>query len=258
MRICLAGDIHGNKNHAKNVFSEACHKNADLIIQVGDYGYGWHLTQFKGTGGKVECDFTHFISDLVKETGIPFMWLDGNHENFDHLYETLPDFTPQEDGTFEMAPGVFYIPRGTRLEFGGVKFLVCGGAVSVDKRMRVPYVSWWAQEALTQEDVDKCARAGKVDVLLTHDFPWEGTIVDRHLDSYWGEQAGYDTAHNRKLVSEILKNSGAKLQVHGHLHIEYDEMICNHSVHLKGLNCDGTPMRESTVIYDTETHELSS
>ena len=253
MKILILGDIHANKGHAKRVFEYAQEVEADLIIQVGDWGYAFSRTQYKGTGGKIECEFTHYVSELVKDFGIPVKWLGGNHENYEFLQNTLDELTPETDGTYELYPGLFYIPRGTKLEYDGVRFLTCGGAVSVDKKTRINFVSWWKAEAITQKDIDKCAQAGKADVLLTHDLPLEVTVIDRHLDPYWGEEAARGTYQNRFAISEILKASGARLHLHGHLHHSYSEIIkIPYPVKVIGLDMDGNPMHDCTYLYNTE------
>src|ERR1035437_4564727 len=252
-KLLIVGDLHAEKNDAKRVFKYAQEVGADLVIQVGDFGMAFSITQYKGTGGKIECEFTHYVSELVKDFGIPLMWFDGNHSNFEFLQATLDKLTPETDGTYELYPNLFYIPRGTKLEFDGIKFLICGGAVSVDKKTRINFISWWKEEAITQADIDKCAEAGKVDVLLTHDLPLEVTVIDRHLDPYWGEEAARGTYQNRVAISEILKASGARLHLHGHLHFSYSEVIkIPHPVKVIGLDKGDRPMHDCTFLFNTE------
>ena len=254
MKLLIVGDMHGQVPEMRSVFAYACRVEADQIIQVGDFGYGWSRSQYRATeggDGLVECDFVRHVEKMVNETGIPLYWLDGNHENFDMLgYAIEGDGTSnaspiklQEDGTYECRPGVFYIPRGTVLERGEKKILVCGGAASVDKARRSPYISWWPQETIKDEDVAKCLAAGKADILLTHDLPLEVTVIDRHLDPGWGEEAVHSTYFNRVKVSEILGNSGATLMLHGHLHHSYTEEVsmAHGRVKVIGLDRDGTP-----------------
>lgn len=243
--------MHGQTTEMRSVFAYACRVDANQIIQVGDFGYGWSRKQFKGMDSLVECTFVRQVEKMVAETGIPLYWLDGNHENFDMLdYATSTEFnanvvpvTLQEDGTYEMRPGVNYIPRGTVLERGDKRILVCGGAASVDKARRQPYISWWPQETIKDEDVAKCLAAGQVDILLTHDLPLEVTVIDRHLDPGWGEEAVHSTYFNRVKVSEILGNSGATTHLHGHLHHSYTEEVsmAHGRVKVIGLDRDGTP-----------------
>jgi predicted phosphodiesterase len=256
LKLLIVGDLHGNVPAMRAAFAYACRVEADQIIQVGDFGYGWDRQQFKGGDGLIECGFIRQVEKCVKETGIPLYWLDGNHENFDMLGyamegERTSNVAPmklQEDGTYECRPGIFYIPRGTVLERGEKKILVCGGASSVDKARRKPFISWWPQELITTDDVKKCAAAGKVDILLTHDLPLEVSVIDQHLDPAWGQEASDTTYKNRIFISEILDASGASLQIHGHLHLSYTELVSTAHGRVKviGLDRDTTPMYDHT------------
>jgi Icc-related predicted phosphoesterase len=261
IKLLLAGDWHGDVNHMRGVYAKACRVEADIIVQLGDFGYGWRRSQFKGTGGMVECTFVEQVEKMVKETGIPCYWLDGNHENFDFLYEVeLPRRTPEPDGTYQLREGVFYMPRGTMMHWGGYRFLICGGATSLDRAEREPGYSWWWQEALTDEDVEKCKAQGRADFLLTHDFPIECTIRDRHLDPYWGPEAMHATMENRKRVSQVLAACKARAVIHGHLHRAYSEQIMpdgRTAVWVYGLDCNSmrghyTTMVDSTQLINTE------
>ena len=249
MKIILAGDFHGNLFHAEQVFHHAQGKGAEAIVQLGDFGFGWEFTR---SGA---CKFTEQIGEMAAQHGVPLYWIDGNHENFDLLEQTLAGLTPQADGTYRLSAdpvGVFYIPRGTVLEWDGQRILCCGGAVSIDKGRRRQGVSWWPQEPIGDSDVEKCFEAGPADILLTHDFPMECNIVDRHLDPYWGEEANANSQANRKRVSKILVGSDARRVFYGHLHISYEERIypLGHEVTVRGLDCDATTMRSSTFLLD--------
>lgn len=253
MKILFAGDVHGDIGHIRNVFAHACRVEADAIFQVGDFNYGFYRSQFKGTGGRVECEVTHAVSKLVEKTEIPFYVIDGNHEDFDVLGAALEGLMPEEDGTYQLYPNVFYVPRGTILEWSGVKFMCVGGAASVDRKTRTPYVDWFPQETITDADVDKAIQAGKADVLVSHDAPFESKIVDKHLNPYWGQQAVEDTYTNRHRLSMILNKCGASMVIHGHLHYHYVAM--NGRMTIRGLNMNGHPMIESTWLFDTEKFE---
>lgn len=253
MKILMAGDTHGNSSHTMNVFAHACRVDAEMVFQLGDFGYGWAFSQRKGTGDRYDT-FTGHVAKFAKRADMPCYWIPGNHENYDALEELIGGLTAEKDGTYQIEPSVFYVPRGTVLTFDDVRFLCCGGATSVDKKMRTNYVSWWQQEAITDEDVRTCAKAGQCDVLLSHDFPWECNIVNHHLDSFWGEEAQIGTEASRKKISQIAVAAGVRRIIHGHLHIKYNESIemNGRSVLVSGLDCDGNPMDSSTMLIDTQ------
>ncbi len=251
MKILLVGDTHGNFRHIRNVYAHAARKEVDQIIQLGDFGFGW-------ARDPAHCLFSVAVSELALETAIPLYWLDGNHENFDFLDILLEGREPLADGTYMIEPDVYYVPRGTMLHRDGKKIMVCGGATSVDKAFRTPHESWWEQEAITYDDIYAVRRAahvdGPADVLLTHDFPWECDIVDRHLNPRWGEGVTDMVRAGRTKVSEVLVASGAHRQFHGHLHLRYDENITvrQGSVHVTGLDKDDEMMDLCAYLLDTD------
>lgn len=85
------------------------------------------------------------------------------HENFDIL-NSLPR---NKDGLVHISKHITYIPRGTVLDLPIGKCLFLGGADSVDKFRRIKHLSWWEDETITQEDIDRIP-AGHYDYLFTH------------------------------------------------------------------------------------------
>lgn len=258
MRILLLGDVHSDYEYMGRVYSYATKVKADIIIQLGDWGMGFKGFKQFSREGIVECVFTHYVSEMALSSDIPCYFIGGNHENYDWLEELLLFVPNNEDGTYEVAPMVKFIPRGTRLEFDCVRFLCCGGGTSINRGSLTDYVSWWPQEEITYADVDKCAQAGAAHVLLTHDFPWESNCMDRHLDPYWGEWAQTKVIESRKKVSDILLASHAQYHFHGHLHLDHLEIISLNSqqqVVLKGLAHNGEPIAKSTFLLETTSIE---
>lgn len=217
-QVLLVGDLHGSPDALVEAFQMAYEHRVQAIIQLGDYGYGWRLD------GNGECSFAELTSEMALEASIPFYFIDGNHENFD-LLETKP---VGSDGLRLVAWMVWHIPRGATLKVGETTFLALGGAYSVDKPHRTLGVSWWPQEMITQDDVDKAILAGPADVLLTHDVPYgiqdDLELISR-LNSMFGIGAAERSLDNQRLISKVLASCGAQRVFHGHLHRAYDAQL---------------------------------
>ena len=64
------------------------------------------------------------------------------------------------------------MPRGTVVDTKVGTMLFIGGADSVDKFWRTENVSWWADETISDEDVEK-VKPGHYDYVFTHCCPYE-------------------------------------------------------------------------------------
>lgn len=130
----------------------------------GDFGLVWD-------GSAREIYWQDWLSDKNFTT----LWIDGNHENFDILYE-LP-LTEKFDGKVrEIAPDIYHLDRGQVLTIDDQKIFVMGGARSHDREYRIEHISWWEQEMPTSaemeraiEALDKCG--WEVDYVITHCAP---------------------------------------------------------------------------------------
>ena len=68
---------------------------------------------------------------------------------------------------------IFHVLRGEIMTLENKTFLCLGGAVSIDKLYRTPYISWWPEEEITQHDIDNAIYNlekvnYQVDYVITH------------------------------------------------------------------------------------------
>lgn len=218
-QVLLVGDLHGNPVALNEAFIKAVKSEAIAIIQLGDYGFGWSRDDTEDG----EDDFSYLTGAMVEKTGIPFYWLDGNHENFDWLY-SLP---LNDEGYRPIVPGVTHLPRGSTIQFGNTKFLIFGGAYSVDRGHRLLGRSYWEQETCTDEEVEKASATGFAHVFLSHDAPY-GVQTEPEMD-WLGKMFGYSavvhSVENQNQVRRVLDACGAQKAFHGHIHRTYERVI---------------------------------
>lgn len=249
VKILLAGDTHADINHLRFLCRKAVEHEVDLIIQVGDFGFG-----FPGAYDWNDVD------DVLDEYDLDLWWLDGNHDRHDLLAaRTGWAFA------FRLGRHLAYLPRGHRFELDGCRFMAFGGAVSVDQDYRVIGRDWWPEEEVTLEQIEAALRVpGDVDVLLTHDSPVTTPEIET-VAARWPvpDRLERSSANQRKLLNRLLTlNPG--LVVHGHWHIGYahmhhidmsdrlpDNTYGTNSVWIVGLAHNGDP-DESYTIIDTE------
>ena len=240
----MLGDTHRNAEFMTEAFKAARDLECEQILQLGDFGFGW---SWLSLDERLQvCKFSAIVSILSEKTGVACSFIDGNHENFDRLSELELD----EHGRREVAPNVFHLPRGHRFELDGVSFLACGGATSLDRVGRTEGQSWWAAEAISHADVERCG-TDPVDVLLCHDMPIQcGIRADRHQTGF-GLQADMDWYANRVRVGEVLEATMPDLVFHGHLHHRYDRKLDRLGTSVHGLGSDASSLAEAALIFDT-------
>jgi predicted phosphodiesterase len=256
LKILFAGDTHGSQYDIAKLFQKAVWTDAERIFQVGDYGVGVAMGRYPDAEGKwaPRCAVTHKVAQLVQETGIPFDFIDGNHEDHDYLESCA---LVEKDGFRTLEDGVRHATRGTAFEWDGVKFLACGGAVSVDKKWRLErsargHRGWWfPQEAITPEDVERCKAQGEADVLIIHDAPYESHIMDGWDPGRWPREQLDESYKNRMYLREVTTSAKPEMVIHGHLHVPYREITPD--FYIVGLDKCDQPFDQCTYLFDTET-----
>lgn len=230
--VLFAGDIHGNKEHAKWVIDEAARNNCTHIIACGDFGFWTHLHR-----GRV---FVDFVAKKSQEKQIKFLWIDGNHENHDLIRDLVdkhgsdkPIDTPNE--------WLQYIPRGCRFTIGAVSYMGYGGAYSVDWKDRVEGKSWWRGELIDPFHLDGIADQF-VDVLITHDAPYNGGKWITYKDDLPVSVA------QRQLVKELHNKVRPVYHFCGHHHVRETWMDGDTEVHVLGRDTMGN---DSICIFDS-------
>lgn len=246
MKILTIGDTHGDLSSLCNIaLPQAAKHNINLIIQVGDFGYWEHFE-----------DGQRFLNKLSKHLvrrGITLWWLDGNHENHPMLWDKYTA-DPDNNGFMEIRENLWYMPRGSVFTLDNVRFLVLGGAFSIDKESRLvremihrghkpfsvhegdssirqwekdgDHTQWWPTEMITDVDVNvaiqNALEAGPIDVMLTHDCPTNISIPGIHSVDKWKYP---QTWENRDRLQEVFDAVQPKLLVHGHYHTAYTGRI---------------------------------
>lgn len=214
-KVVLAGDWHGNTRWAWNVVAAAAEALKDEpekhIIQLGDFGY-WP----RDPAGM------HFLEELQAAAEDADLWvrfIDGNHEDHPMLPAcggSLPVLGP--------ASRISYVPRGTRWRWHDRMWLALGGAVSIDRTERKEGVSWFPEEAITQEQARAAMAGGLADVMLTHDCPANVELYLPQLPKAWlGQQR--PAQEHRQLLQAVTDAVLPSHLFHGHYHMAYSKRV---------------------------------
>lgn len=151
--IYLTGDLHGDLKDDRLDFFNRLNKE-DVVICLGDFGYNW----------------TH---DLLEEFNVncTFLYVLGNHENY-NITNQFPLVEMYGSSVKRAKDNVFQLLNGNIYEIEGKKFLIFGGANSIDKDFRLPWISWWPDEIPSEQEFKRCLdnikNTDRIDYFLTH------------------------------------------------------------------------------------------
>lgn len=166
--IYVTGDTHAHidigKLNAQRFHQQKSLSKSDYLIICGDFGLVWD-------NSKSDLYWRDWLSDKPFTT----LWVDGNHENFELLYE-FPLVDKFGGKVREIAPSIYHLGRGQVLTIDEKKFFVMGGAASHDKECRKEHISWWKEEMPSNEEMERAinvleANDWTVDYVISHCAP---------------------------------------------------------------------------------------
>ena len=248
MKVMFLGDVHGNKRWLKAKFYEAAKRGCEAIVQLGDLGYGFPLSQ------ENELHMADWLNKKANKAGVDFYFIDGNHDNHPEIRADSVPF-----GSIASIRGydrVFYIPRGAKFTRWGTTFLGLGGAYSIDKQRRLVYEAkqnkkvWWPTEMITLDEKERAIENAKggVDIMLTHDAPWH--VIDTLFHTTRGVKDDPESAMNQQIIKDVMLEAMPKLLIHGHWHYRYNQLFpvpfTDEYIKVVGLGRDGD--RESGAV----------
>ena len=215
-RLFVTGDTHQGIDIAKlnsRHFKPDNMTKEDLVVIMGDAGFVWD-------GSATDKYWQDFLD---KKPWTTFCVL-GNHEAYP-LIEKLPIVDFHGTPARKVNDSIYYAISGEVYNLCGKKCLVVNGADSHDKAFRTEGKSWWEQEYITQDDINKAlislAQHGdEVDFIFSHTG---GTEVNRML--------GFKPTHSDFMLDLVLNTA------------DYDQHFCGH-YHVDKL-CD-----KSRILYD--------
>ena len=147
-KIILVGDVHAEWQHLKYSIDEVHqHENA-YIIQVGDFGIGFHHES-------EEKRSLFSLNKVLEERNCHLFAIRGNHDN--------PSFFKERNHPYGYE-NITFLPDYSELDLLGKSILLVGGAVSVDRYCRLEGKSYWSGEEFVLK--------------LEHEFPYK----DRQYD----------------------------------------------------------------------------
>jgi hypothetical protein len=211
--LLFLGDNHGDWT---NLFCLLDHNKilSSTIIHLGDDGVGFHGNP------ATEHSLCEELNKEFKKRDIAFFSLRGNHCDPKYFAEphriALSHFELLEDYSL-----------GT---WGNKTLQFIGGAISVDRKGRIPFKSHWPNEGL-QYLPERCK---KVDILVTHSCPsWCYPQRFGPLVEDWARidpSLKKDLTQERKALDKLFEICQPEFHYYGHMHQSWNQEIsgCRH------------------------------
>jgi hypothetical protein len=220
-KIGLLGDTHGDIMFSMRSANTFAKRGVTSVLQLGDFGFWGDQRSQQALN-----DLDYCLARLKQ------IWYvtPGNHEDYNYL-DSLP---VEDDGWQQIRPNIMLAPRGHRWTWEGRSFVSLGGAPSVDRQWRLRDMnhpkarkSWWHQEAITDEDVQKVVDGGVADVMVAHDAPFGTPGVERRIapNPIGFPKIDLDYAYEgRQRVRKAFDAVQPKVFAHGHYHFYNNEI----------------------------------
>lgn len=257
--VGLAGDWHGNRAWAAARILSLADRGVDTLLHVGDFGV------WPGSGG---VRYLEGVEATCRRYGVTIYVTAGNHEDWPRLLASPLEQRDDLGDLIWLSDHVAVFPRdpaGHRFEIGGRSFLSLGGAPSLDFEWRIPGETWWPEEMLSRETVERVVADGPADVMIAHDapgHPWQTPRVASICATNplgWSSTALSYAAVGRNRITQAFLGVRPRVFVHGHYHVA-DEAAVDVPGRAEGcqvvsLASDG--FAGNTALLDTETLSVS-
>jgi hypothetical protein len=232
-QVLIAGDWHTNTLWAKAVIEklpEAIPEGPRILLHVGDFGL------WPGPEGK---RYLYEVTAALAAVDAELWFVDGNHEDHARLTALLAARHGNRSQPIPITDRITWLPRGYRWTWHDREWLALGGATSVDRAVRIPGRSWWANESIHHADFKAAVAGGHADVMVTHDCPQGVPLsLSGNVPGWW--ELGPAEEH-RRILRQIVDQVKPFWLVHGHYHLFHNTVVdlgwgC---LRVVGLDCDG-------------------
>jgi DNA repair exonuclease SbcCD nuclease subunit len=188
--IVLVGDIHGRWGTVFNRLREHDLRHTYLIA-VGDIDL---LFREPGRIDKLNEEF--------RVLDIEFIGIHGNHDDPSYF-----------DGSVNLS-NFKLIPDYSVLELNGENFLFIGGAISIDRMLRVEGEDYWREERIKEGPIPN----KKIDVIITHDCPNHVGLSCATLWDDIGNPVKTDAFKGRQILDKVYACIQPRKWYYGHYH----------------------------------------
>lgn len=210
--VYFTGDIHGSFAGIAKFIDKVHPAMDDVVVLLGDVGANYYTDRRDDR-----------LKALLNGAGTVFFCVHGNHEK---RPATIPGYgeRPWHGGLVWVQPdypNLLFAKDGEIYTLGGLRYLVIGGAYSVDKYYRLSRGwGWWPDEQPSLEikaHVEQQIRREELDIVLSHTCPFKYEPTEMFLGGI--DQSTVDDSTERWL-DRIEESIQYKAWFCGHWHTD--------------------------------------
>ncbi|BAD58804.1 metallophosphoesterase family protein [Nocardia farcinica] len=242
--VVVAGDWHANPTYARKAIKHAARTCASHILHVGDFAYDMRENHDGSP------NFLDQVQEELDRHGMRLGWVDGNHDNHEVLQALVAE---HGHVPIPIRSNIFYLPRGYRWTWNGVRFLAMGGAHSVDRPWRRPHIEWWPGETISSADALRACEGGTADIMICHDVPAGVRIPCIEGNPFRFPQAQIDAAElNRRVLRGVVDVVQPRRLFAGHYHcrLTAELLAGNYRTRVDILDADQAAVDANTTLLD--------
>ena len=210
--VYFTGDIHGETDSIVKLINKALPAKGSVVVLLGDVGANYYQ-------GRSD----HLLKSLLNSLGMVFLCVHGNHEM---RPAGIPGYAEQQwnGGTVWVQPeypNLLFAKDGEIYKLGDLRYLVIGGAYSVDKFYRLRHGwGWWPDEQPSAEIkayVEQQIKEKEFDIVLSHTCPFKYIPTEMFLSCIDQRAVDDSTEH---WLDKIEESINYKAWFCGHWHTD--------------------------------------
>lgn len=207
--VYFIGDVHSEFEELARRLAVRKIENSNLV-QVGDFGVGFQ-------NKIIEEQKLHRLNLSLKSSNNFLYVIRGNHDDPDYFANAY------SSGNIKL------LPDYSVLELDGLRILLAGGSVSIDRRYREEGNNYWKEEIFIYDDnilMASLSNIDNLDIVVTHSAPKEfwpydlGQLVRNYIgsDSELFTDLNNDREQHSLLLKSLVKKFQPKTWYYGHFH----------------------------------------
>ena len=198
--VYFTGDIHGSVESIERFIRDTHPDQEDIVVLLGDVGANYFL----GLQDQL-------LKKWLNDAGVTFLCIHGNHE----LRPTdVPGYEGMEWNGGKVwvqpkYPNLIFAKDGEIYTLNGLRYLVIGGAYSVDKYYRLSRGwRWWPNEQPSPEIkayVEQQIKTAPFDIVLSHTCPFKYEPTEMFLPGLDQSTVDDSTEHWLDTIEESIQ-----------------------------------------------------